>query len=250
MSAAQPLPARSRRSQGREPRAACGLSTGSGSSTGAIGGAGSRRLLSERLGTELLVFTRRKKKGLADESARPGITSCPALEREAGHDLSRTRLWTEAGQPGIGRVDVAVAAGEHTVGIARTRVGVRREEATNGRRGEENAVKHVVEFRANVEANAAFLRQREIAPEAERFSRLALPAVIVIVRSRGPEGPGRGVAPRLGIERERGLRVEAMAIRIDIQQRHAWNAVLKSVAASENGGVVGAGQLPEEVVTG
>ena len=120
--------------------------------------------------------------------------------------LPGPRIGREAGQRGIGGVDVAVAAG---VGAAR----FRRNRAKGDRPGErvaplvagsgrrkEDPVEDVLELHPELRVEPVFPTDGEVPREAYRFGGLPLPAVVIVERSRSAPLPRLQVLPGRRVE--------------------------------------------------
>src|SRR5207342_709392 len=96
----------------------------------------------------------------------------------------------------------------------------------------------------------AFFGHPEDAAEADVFRRLALPAVVIVIRRRGAEGACGGICPRSRTHHQLGGRVEALAVRIDPvrKQRLTGNPIEEGIPSAERGRIVGPTNLIEKAV--
>src|SRR5581483_9179869 len=178
-------------------------------------------------------------------------------------DLARSGLRTAADPdrrsgPSIEPVHVAPAGRQQARGTAQTvsvTNGRGRESRgepvdTIGRRGVEEAVENILEFRPNLELRS-FL-DAEDASESHALGGLPLPPEIVVVGSGNPECAESRFRPRVLIQHQ-GLGGIELAIGINVEERLARNPVQESRAAAPDGGVVvkcAATHVEKEIVAG
>ena len=144
-----------------------------------------------------------------------GSRSYAASERKARHESgpnSRMRCIESGGESGcaaahhvlpLNVVDKPVASRQRSAGRTQNRegvvVGCRRRSTgavAGDRYGVEHAIKQVLELRPDLEL--VLLLDPEVSPHTERFSRLPLPPVVDVVRSRDSELAGGGSVHALG----------------------------------------------------
>src|SRR5579863_6896294 len=138
------------------------------------------------------------------------------LEREPSNHLTRPRDCPRSPDGRDGAIPACIHASRRSNLRGRTdqscRLEIRSALPAHGRRGEEVAVKDVLEFAADLEVVPAFHTHPEVPAEAHRFGRLPLPADVVVERSRNTKLSGCGIYPGRRVQHLSGLRIEAFAV--------------------------------------
>ena len=75
---------------------------------------------------------------------------------------------------------------------------------------------------------------------------MPLPAIVVVIRRCRSERSCGSVGPRIGVEHQLRSRIEALAIRIEVEQRLARNPVPVGIRSAPCRRIVSSGQLAEE----
>src|ERR1019366_8526988 len=201
-------------------------SAGSGSHSGTVAGGGMRGVATDGGGPDCesarryrpampIVIPEKKASPVTRRGLR--VERSVALEREPGDQLSGARLRARS----VEGVDKPIAAIQRSAGRTRNRKWVvvawrisSTGAAAGGRWRVEHAIKHVLELCPNLDVVLLF--NPEVSRHAERFSRLPLPPVVDVVRSRDPELARTRFRKCIRIQHHRFGRVE---VRIWIEPR-------------------------------